>query len=130
MYSAEYCLREFLRAHDTGDPVSADAEKKARALLEDWENGPENPDGRVKFFDFGVALKYLRDGAWLKRIGWNGKDQHIKINTPEPSHGLTLPYIRIHSQQGEDVPWTASQADLLATDWCISDSTPFRLTYK
>jgi hypothetical protein len=30
---------------------------------------------------------------------------------------MTLPYIFIHTVQGDRVPWLASQTDILATDW-------------
>ncbi|KKN24889.1 hypothetical protein LCGC14_0890390 [marine sediment metagenome] len=68
---------------------------------------------------FGWALDRLRDGIYVYRRGWNGKNQFLgltdKINQYTPF--ITLPYIWIQTVQGERVPWLASQTDMLADDW-------------
>lgn len=69
--------------------------------------------------DFGGALDALRDGAQVARLGWNGKGQHIALQTPDAHSKMSLPYIYIRTVQGDLVPWLASQTDLLATDWLI-----------
>jgi hypothetical protein len=34
---------------------------------------------------------------------------------------MTLPYIFMHTAQGDYVPWLASQTDMLSTDWEEAD---------
>lgn len=35
----------------------------------------------IKVFDFGKAIKYLKDGKRVQRQGWNGKNQYIELAT-------------------------------------------------
>jgi len=69
--------------------------------------------------DFGSALDYLRQGKSVCRYGWNGKGQKLTLQKPDEHSKMTLPYIYITTVQGDNVPWLASQTDLLATDWEI-----------
>lgn len=69
--------------------------------------------------DFGAALAALIGGDAITRGGWNGAGQFLSLQTPNPMSVLTLPYIYIHTVQGDRVPWTASQTDILATDWAV-----------
>lgn len=83
---------------------------------------------RTATFDFGDALRCLRAGYRVARLGWNGRGQYIELQTPTPSSKMTLPYIYIHTVRGDLVPWLASQTDLLASDWTtVSEVT--RLSY-
>lgn len=77
----------------------------------------------IEKFSFSVALERLKQGEKLQREGWNGKGQWIEIrdqskNTSD-SLRMTLPFIFIHTVQGDHVPWLASQTDMLAEDWMI-----------
>lgn len=69
--------------------------------------------------NFGWALELLKGGKLLFRQGWNGKSQHIGLQTPDKDSKMTLPYLYIKNAQDELVPWLASQSDLLASDWEI-----------
>lgn len=76
--------------------------------------------------DFSEALDNLKRGHRLTRAGWNGKGMWIAIQWPSASYRsdrreMTLPFIFMSTAQGELVPWLASQADLLATDWTIAE---------
>ena len=70
--------------------------------------------------NFGWALGRLNDEKFVARKGWNGKHRikihypNLKDQTLEPS---TVPYIYICTEQGDRLPWVASQADILAIDW-------------
>lgn len=65
---------------------------------------------------FGWALTRLKRGRHVARQGWKGKDMFLVFE--EPSDALTQPYIGIWNAQGRFQPgWTASQEDMLATDW-------------
>ncbi len=65
----------------------------------------------------GWAIKQMRNGNAVTRVGWNGPGQHIKLQRPDDNSKMTLPYIYISTVQGDLVPWLASQTDILATDW-------------
>lgn len=86
-------------------------------------------------FDFGEALKLLKAGKRVARLGWNGKGMWltyqkgypdgvaINANTAEAT-GLPQgtvcrfrPYLTMFTAQGDFVPWVASQSDVLADDW-------------
>lgn len=67
--------------------------------------------------DFGQALNALREGETVSRRGWNGKNQWLGLQVPDADSKMTLPYIYIHTVNGDLVPWLASQTDLLAHDW-------------
>ena len=66
-------------------------------------------------FDFGEALKRLKEGKSVARRGWG---QHLTLQVPDENSKMSLPYIYIQTVQAKLVPWLASQTDLLANDWC------------
>lgn len=77
-------------------------------------------------FDFGTALKALKDGHRVARSGWNGKGMWLSLQVPDEHSKMTLPYVFIEYPvghvaypQGSRVPWLASQTDMLSEDWCI-----------
>lgn len=65
----------------------------------------------------GEAIKEMQSGERVRRKNWNGKGQYIELQVPDINSKMTLPYIYIHTVQGDLVPWLASQTDILATDW-------------
>lgn len=67
--------------------------------------------------DIGQAVNRLRSGDKVRRAGWNGKGQWLELQEPDDDSKMTLPYVYIHTVQGDLVPWLCSQTDLLATDW-------------
>jgi hypothetical protein len=67
--------------------------------------------------DFGEALYYLKTGYHVWRGGWNGAGQYLELQRPDKHSKMSLPYIFIHTVQGDRVPWLASQTDMLAEDW-------------
>ena len=72
-------------------------------------------------FDFGMALDALREGDAVARQGWNGKGMWLRLQAPDSGSKMTLPYIYMRTAQGQNVPWLASQTDLLAQDWEYAD---------
>ena len=65
---------------------------------------------------FGWALTRLKRGRHVARQGWNGKGMFLALH--ETHDTLTQPYIGIWNVRGKFQPgWTASQEDMLATDW-------------
>jgi hypothetical protein len=84
--------------------------------------GDEPLDG----FDFGIAIRHLKEGKRVAREGWNGKGMWLAIQSPDEHSKMTHPYIYIeypvgHAAypKGSRVPWLASQTDLLCQDWFV-----------
>ena len=92
-----------------------------------------------ELFDFSEAIKRLKAGRRVARIGWDGKGMWlayqkgypngipINANTAEAT-GLVqgtvcrfLPYLMMRTVDGSFVPWLASQTDVLAEDWAQVD---------
>lgn len=83
-------------------------------------------------FDFGQAIKHMKDGKKVARIGWNGKGMFVflvsgstfKVNRP-PLLGIYeegteinyQPHVDMKTADGTIVPWLCSQSDMLAEDW-------------
>lgn len=64
--------------------------------------------------DFGQAIRLLKIGSRITRIGWNGVGMFLRLH--DPAGEITEPVICIHSGRTTR-PWVASQSDLLANDW-------------
>lgn len=82
--------------------------------------------------DFGWALKQLKAGHRVARVGWNGKGMFIflvpgstfQVNRPPLlgiyPEGTEINYhahIDMKTADNTIVPWLASQTDMLADDW-------------
>ena len=67
--------------------------------------------------DIGSAVASLHAGQRVVRSGWNGKGMWLRLQVPDAHSKMTLPYVYIHTVQGDLVPWLCSQTDLLAADW-------------
>jgi hypothetical protein len=83
--------------------------------------------------NFSDALNGIKTGKRMAREGWNGKGMFVflvpgstfKVNRPPLMgiypEGTEVNYhahIDMKTADGFIVPWLASQADLLAEDWC------------
>ena len=69
--------------------------------------------------NFGQAIEALKQGKKVAREGWNGKNMHLELQRPDKHSKMTLPYIYMFTAQGDNVPWLASQTDMLSEDWTI-----------
>jgi hypothetical protein len=67
--------------------------------------------------NFGEAIQLLKSGKKVARQGWNGKNMWLKLQVPDEHSKMTLPYIYMYTACGNNVPWLASQTDVLAEDW-------------
>ena len=67
--------------------------------------------------NFGQAIEVLKQGKKVARAGWNGKGMHLELQRPDAHSKMTLPYIYMYTAQGDNVPWLASQTDMLSEDW-------------
>lgn len=102
-------------------------------LSDEWVIADESNTpilGGVATFSFGEAIKYLKRGLKVKRLGWNGKGIYLEMQQPDEHSKMTLPYVYIvtdnlitdnpHAPKGV-VPWLASQTDMLAEDWIFAE---------
>ena len=83
----------------------------------------------METYDFGFALKALKEGRMVTRKGWNGKGMWLMFIPAECWHTSVgsssmlvpkshrLPCIAMKTVDGGLVPWLASQTDVLAEDW-------------
>lgn len=96
----------------------------------------ERDDSDIKF-DFGIAIRKLKEGKKVMRAGWNGKGMFLyyvpaasypmQRNSLQTMGGIfpddMVPYgayIAMKTAQDNVVPWLASQTDVLAEDWQLA----------
>ena len=96
----------------------------------------ERDDSDIKF-DFGIAIRKLKEGKRVMRDGWNGKGMFLyyvpaasypmQRNSLKTMGGIfpddMVPYgayIAMKTAQDNVVPWLASQTDVLAEDWQLA----------
>lgn len=97
-------------------------------IIADKENTPIL--GGTATFNFGEAIKYLKRGYRVTRMGWNGKEMWVMLCNPEGCYTLEsdgkaygrLPYLYMKTADNNLVPWLASQTDMLADDWIFYNS--------
>lgn len=89
--------------------------------------------GGFATFSFGEAIKYLKRGFRVKRQGWNGKNQYVELATCisyiNGDHNIiNVNHCNIGNKalafvgtSGVQLGWLASQADMLADDWCFAE---------
>lgn len=75
----------------------------------------------IQTMTFSQALYCLKNGKKVSRKNWNGKGMWIALQTPDDHSKMSLPYIYMKTADGHLVPWLASQTDILAGDWSISE---------
>jgi hypothetical protein len=71
-------------------------------------------------FDFSGALKFLKAGQRMKRLGWSSPGMWIELYTPESKYSpVTKPFFIMYTKTGDYAVWFPSICDLLADDWVI-----------
>lgn len=87
--------------------------------------------GGFATFGFGEAIKYLKRGFKVARKGWNGKNQYVELATcisykNNAGEVVNVDHCSIGNKalafvgtSGVQMGWLASQADMLADDWCF-----------
>lgn len=88
-----------------------------------WSPTEQFVDGYTAIDDvaqgIGWAMDQLHTGQRVSRSNWNGPGQYLELQVPDENSKMTLPYIYIHTVQGDLVPWLASQTDIQAVDWHV-----------
>lgn len=92
-------------------------------------DGTEHPIEEGDLVDFGTALHLMELGERVQREGWNSKNMWL-IYIEADQYELKawkyfnateqLPFIALKTADNKIVPWTISQSDALATDWCLA----------
>ena len=120
----------------------ADTDTAPAAAPIDAAAGASAPAAATMQFDFGYALRQLKAGKAVTRVGWNGKGMFICLMPPlhlppfntqgtdrkvndrtakwigEDAPLDCQPYIAMYTAAKQWQPgWLASQADMLAEDW-------------
>ena len=78
-------------------------------------------------FDFGEALRFLKQGKKVARTGWNGVGLWLQLELPSEYNSMTLPFLSINyppnakTTPNAKAPWAASQTDALAEDYILID---------
>jgi len=76
---------------------------------------------------FGEAIEALKVGDRVSRVGWSfgkgsgGEKMWLRLQKPDESSDMTLPYIFMSTVSDDLVPWIASQTDMLAEDWFVPE---------
>lgn len=96
-------------------------------VIEDYTNADEC------LVSFGAAIEALKAGLKMARKGWNGKSQYIQLvsnisyidvdgNAVNVEHeAIGNKAIAFVGTSGVQMGWLASQADMLAEDWCVAE---------
>ena len=81
--------------------------------------------------NFGLAIEAAKMGMKIARKGWNGKNQYVELASNisyinpgkvvvNPDHeAIGNKALAFCGTSGVQLGWLASQADMLADDWCI-----------
>jgi len=92
----------------------------------------------TKAMNFGHAVTMLKEGYKVARDGWNGKGMFLyyvpaaSYPAQRNEHGTMIgvfpddmvpyqAYIAMKTAQDTVVPWLASQSDVLAEDWTLTE---------
>ena len=77
-------------------------------------------------FGFDYALRVLKIGGRVARLGWNG----VKASSTEEMYlyidglaGMAAPHIIMRDRHGKKVAWLCSQTDAMATDWVLTENS-------
>ena len=72
--------------------------------------------------NFSEALVQLKEGKKIARLGWNGKGMWLNLQVPDARSKMSRPYIYMKTADNDQVPWVASQSDLLCNDWRVVEA--------
>lgn len=99
--------------------------KRINELLRKHFFRENNEPAEREAFDFGEAIRRMKNGARVARNGWNGKGMfvmHCGVDGEDYtlSDGMAVTrrdYLYMKAADDTVVPWVASQTDFLAEDW-------------
>lgn len=104
-------------------------------IIADETNCPQLNPAAIPVFSFADAIRFIRAGKKVARLGWNGKRQYVfladevsftteadlsEFSCPDDDTVEVSPLLVIRTAQGTFQPgWLASQSDMLADDWYL-----------
>lgn len=83
--------------------------------------------------NFGEAIIAVKEGKKIQREGWNGKSQYVELATCISYKNANGEIVNVEHDaignnalafvgtSGVQLGWLASQADMLANDWKVTD---------
>jgi hypothetical protein len=83
--------------------------------------------------NFGEAIIAVKEGKKIQREGWNGKNQYVELATCISYKNANGEVVNVEHNaignnalafvgtSGVQLGWLASQADMLANDWNVTD---------
>ena len=86
---------------------------------------------RTDGMSFGLAIEAAKKGKKIARAGWNGKNQYVELAHCISYKNNAAEIVNVNhcnignkalafvGTSGVKMGWLASQADMLADDWCI-----------
>lgn len=125
-----------------GWPIPSDEDPNDNGYLVKYSDGYESWSPEKQFNEayrpcdnmtFGIALEMLKKGFRVARKGWNGKKQYIQLATAISYKSMDGNVVNCEHEaignnaiafvgtSGVQMGWLASQADMLAEDWVISE---------
>ena len=143
MYEPDYCAKDtaeiqhlmnklgVVSINPVPDPIQNSVEFRADGRLVSCDSDKLLPKLRelaqIKLLEdkakatisFGGAIAALKNGNRVAREGWNGKGMWLNLQVPDSHSKMTLPYIYMFTADKKQVPWLASQTDMLSDDWEI-----------
>lgn len=106
-----------------GEAVQQEAQQETATAQVTKSNEQLAKDAEIEqdLAGIGWAVKQLRNGKKVFRSIWNGTGMNLTLQKPDQHSLMTEPYIYLFTTEGGLIPWTASQEDLLATDWEVTE---------
>ena len=123
-----------------GWTIPADENPTDEGYLVRYSDGYESWSPKATFeaaykksgeMNVGHAIELLKLGCKMARKGWNGKSQYVELATNISYKNANGEIINCEHEaignkalafvgtSGVQIGWLASQADMLAEDWCI-----------
>jgi len=78
----------------------------------------------VEKWSYEWALHHIKQGHTASRVGWHGNNQWVEMIHPAEGSRVAAPFIVIHTDKAELIPWQPSQTDQLTNDWTVVPRLP------
>lgn len=121
---ADLEARLYMKLH-TVEEVDLGTVNRINELKRKLYHKKADEPAKSEAFDFGEAIRRMKNGARVARTWWNGKGMfvmHCSVDGEDYtlSDGMAVTrrdYLYMKAADNTVVPWVASQTDILADDW-------------
>lgn len=69
--------------------------------------------------NFPTAVEFLKRNNKMTRTGWSGSGLYVELQMPDEHSKMSLPYLFLHTSEGDLVPWVPGHSDIMASDWAV-----------